>query len=68
VKLLVFGAALVVGTFLTLTGVIDLVAVLTGASGRRMALRVVLFTVVPCLLGGSLLLVGLRGWRDARSN
>ena len=68
-KLVGFGAALALGTFLVLTGIVDLIGVLTRPlGGRLLVVAALAFVALPWALGSLLLSVGWRGWRRARSH
>lgn len=67
-KLIASGAALALGTYLFLSGVVVLVLILTRPEGaRQLAVGLALFVVLG-VLGSLLLVVGWRGWRRARSH
>ena len=68
-KLIASGAALALGTYLFLTGVVDLVAILTRPEdGWLLAFVLALFVMLPSALGGLLLIAGWQSWRRARSS
>jgi hypothetical protein len=67
-KLVVSGAALALGTFLVLTGVVALVGILTNLGGGPLLVGAALYVALPWAIGSLLLVVGWQAWCRARSN
>ncbi len=66
-KLVVSGAALALGTFLVLTGVVAL-GILTNLGGGPLLVGAALYVALPWAIGSLLLVVGWQAWCRARSN